>query len=516
MGVWKAVLAFFAPRSRSARRSWDPATNPFDADRVAQQLRLKAQGCELGESGVPLATDTSPSGPEGSAVRAVDQAQTDYIESYQQRLKALQAQASRSDLSAKLAEALSSADQFERQAANLLTENATQLQRFEELARSRREALVRFREANRRIELPDYPTDGKRLFFLVLAITLVIAETALNASFFSMGLGGGLLQGMVEAFSFSLANVGLALTAGIFVVRFKNHVRAMWRLAGYAATTAVVCGIVTLALMVSHYRDALYMSAENAGAVAKQALLASPFDLAGPSSWILFACSCFAGCVALWEGYSLDERYPGYGHVHRRSEQAAKKYDRAVQALRAELAKYRQNLISRIEQTQQACETSIVDLKGVIANKQRLGDEMANQIRSLQSALVALVETFRTANKVGRQGKPVPDYFNTTPRLDVRALPDFSTDEEQALLARQQAAAAEFLRNKANLCAKIESGFNDRYSSLLTLKDLFDSAPQAGDDPVAARAAPAPLAEVPASATVVPLRTAGADGGVGS
>lgn len=511
MGLWQAVLAFLAPRSRTARRSWDPATNPFDAERVAQQLRLKEQGRELGESGVPLAADTSLSGPEGDAVLAVEQAQTDYIESYQQRLKALQVQASRSDLSAKLAEALSSVDQFERQAGNLLTENATQLQRFEEVARSRREALVRFREKHRRIELPDYPSDGKRLFLLVLAIALVVGETALNASFFSMGLGGGLLQGMVEAFSFSLANVGLALTAGIVVVRFNNHVQVAWRLAGYACTAVVIGGIVTLALMVSHYRDALYMSAENAGAMAKQALFTSPFDLAGPSSWILFACSCLAGCVAVWEGYSLDERYPGYGHVHRRSEEAAKRYDRAVQALRGALAKYRQNLISRIEQTQQACETSIVDLKGVIDNKQRLGDEMSNQIRSLQSAVVALVETFRTANKVGRQGNPVPEYFNTKPRLDERALPDFSTGEERALLARQEVAAAEFLRTKADLCAKIESGFNDRYSSLLTVKDLFDLAPQSGGKPVTV---PATLAQVPASATVVPLRTAGADGGV--
>ena len=40
MSLWKAVLAFLAPRARSSRRSLDPTTNPFDAQRVAKLLRF--------------------------------------------------------------------------------------------------------------------------------------------------------------------------------------------------------------------------------------------------------------------------------------------------------------------------------------------------------------------------------------------------------------------------------------------------------------------------------------------
>lgn len=481
MGFWKAILAFLTPRSKSSRRSWDPTTNPFDAERVAKLLRLEEEGRELGKSGVPLASDTWPSGPEAKAVLAVEQAQADYVSSYQLRLKALQAQASRSEQTAKLAEARASAEQFERQADNLLTENATQLQRFADVARSRREALERFRDRHRRIELPHYPKQGKMVFLYVFAVVLILVETGFNASFFAQGLGGGLLQGMGEAFGFSLVNVGGAFTAGVLIVRLKNHVSVAIRLLGYTLSAAVLFGLGALALMVSHYRDALYKGVESAGTVAMQTLTLEPFDLAGPSSWILFGVSCFAACFAMWEGYSINDPYPGYGAVHRRAEVSARAYEGAVQKLRSELAKYRQGFINRMDKTQEVCEASIVTLKGVIVDKQRLGDEMRNEIQSLEKALVALVETFRTADKVGRNGAfEVPPYFHTKPQLDQRSLPDFSANEDEFLLNRLEASTADFIANKAGLTARIESAFNERYSSLRTVNDLFDPARQAG------------------------------------
>jgi hypothetical protein len=197
----------------------------------------------------------------------------------------------------------------------------------------------------------------------------------------------------------------------------------------------------------------------------------------------------------------------------------ARKYDRAVQALRAELAKYRQAQVARMEKTQEACQASIVELKGVISDKQRLGDEMRNELGTLQAALGALVETFRAANKVAREGKPAPEYFNVTPVLEDRALPDFSTKDDEAALVRQQEAAADFLQRKAALSARIESAFNDRYSSLLTVEDLFNpSRPTRPGAGAAAQGAPGQelgspeAASTAPSATVVPLRAS--DGGV--
>jgi predicted phage tail protein len=515
MSLWKAVLAFLAPKARSARRTWDPITNPFDADRVAKQLRLEEQGRELGQSGVPLTSDTWPSGPEANAVLAVAQAQADYVVSYQHRLKVLQAQASRSDLTAKLVEALASAEQFERQADNLLTENATQLQRFADLARSRREALERFREQHQRIELPHYPTQGKKTFLYVVAAALILVETGFNASFFAQGLGGGLLEGLVEAFGFSLFNVGGAFTVGAFVVRLKNHVKAAMRLLGYTLAAFALSGLACLALMVSHYRDALHMGTENAGKMTMQTLLSTPFDLAGPSSWILFGVSCFAACFAMWEGYSINDPYPRYGAVHHRAEVAAKTYERAVQALRNELARFRQTLITRMDKIQEACEASIVGLRGVIADKERLDDEMRNEIQSLEKALVALVETFRTGNKVGRQGNSDPPaYFQIKPQLDKRSLPDFSTHEDEALLKQQEESTADLVRNKETLCARIESAFNDRYSSLRTVNDLFDPGRQPLESHAENQSTPAVGEAAPAK--VVSLRSASADGGVGA
>ena len=128
-------------------------------------------------------------------------------------------------------------------------------------------------------------------------------------------------------------------------------------------------------------------------------------------------------------------------------------------------------------------------------------------------ALVALVETFRTGNKVGRQERSeCPEYFNTKPQLDKRALPDFSTAEDEALLRKQEEAAANFLDNKAMLIAKIERAFNTTYGSIGTVNDLFDPARQIEANSTEKE----PAMSAVASATVVTLRASGADGGAGA
>lgn len=518
MGWWQRVLAFFAFKPQRARSSWDPLTNPFDAKRVAEDLRLEQQGRELGAAGVPRQSDTTLSGPENSAVLAVEQAQTDYIEAYQLRLKALKEQISRADMSAMLAEAAASADQFDRQAANLLTAEAPELKRLEATARSRRESFERFRLAHRREDLPHYPHGVYKAAKVVLALFLIIIEAVFNAGFFAQGLSGGLIAGALQAGAFSLVNVLGSLLLALLAVRYVNHVRWPQRIGGFLGSAFLVCGIIVLGLYVSHYRDALFISAENAGGLAQQTFRNNPFGLAEPASWLLFSLSMTFGFVALWDGYSLDDPYPGYGRAHRGMVEAADAYNDAIAMLREDLEGYRKDLLGRLDKTQQACESRIVDLKSAIGNKVRLGGEMPNQIESLQSALTALLTIFRTANDLARQNAPKPDYFNSKPRLGRRKLPDFSIADDTALLETQKSLAAEFLQAQADIRARIQSAFNDSYSSLLTVDDLFNPSRRAsaGEASSAANAPadPEPAAErYAASATVVPLRSAATDGG---
>jgi len=225
MGIWGQIMTFLTSKSKRPRRKWDPVTNPFDAKRVVADLGLEVDGQRLGAAGVPRESDASLSGPESRSVLAVEQALTDYVESYQLRLKALKAEISRSDLSAKIADATASGDQFQRQAAGLLTENAADLKRLEEMARSRREGFERFRTANRRDELPHYPQGIWKTLKVVLALTLIVLEAIFNAGFFAQGLSGGLVAGAVQAGAFSLINVLGSLLLSFGIVRYANHVQ---------------------------------------------------------------------------------------------------------------------------------------------------------------------------------------------------------------------------------------------------------------------------------------------------
>jgi len=162
--------------------------------------------------------------------------------------------------------------------------------------------------------------------------------------------------------------------------------------------------------------------------------------------------------------------------------EAADQYNNAIGTLREQLEAYRKALLDRIDEAQQACESSIVDLKGALSDKLRLRAEMPNQIDSLHLALAALINTFRTPNIVGRQGSATPEYFKSTPRLGSRELPNFAVEGDAALLAKQEILAAEFLRVQSDIRARIQNAFNDRYNSLLTVDDLFDPARRAVDE----------------------------------
>lgn len=473
---FQKLLNWLSPKPKGTARRWDPYTNPIDTDKILKELQLKEEGARLGAMGVPLDTDTKLCGPELNAVLAIEQARTDYIGWGQLRLKSLNSELTRLDVTSAIHGGEDSAKEFERLAGVYITANAAEIKRLEEVASSRQQAFDRFRAEHNRMELPHYPQGWQKLMLWSVALALVSFEALANAHFFAQGLSGGLLQGFTQAFLAAAANVAICLAAGVFAVKFVSHTKPAYKLVGGISILATMAFVLGLALVVAHYREALVKGLENAESSAFKSLLTTPFNLTEVSSIYLILVGIVFGVIAIFDGYKMDDPYPGYGKEHRKAAEAIQAYTLAIDALHEKLEELKTTVLSKIDYALSHSETAIVSFKNVISDKDRCSDDLSNMIKDSPAMLDALLAGFRTENVVARRaaGHVTPPSFNTSTSLQELKVPNFDTTADRANLASQEAQFANFRTKAPKIRARIQSGYTTHFNSLHSLSSHFD------------------------------------------
>jgi len=472
---FQKLLNWLSPKPKRLARRWEPYTNPIDTNKIAKELQLKEEGARLGTMGVPLDTDTTLCAPELNAILAIEQARTDYIEWGQLRLKSLNSELTRLDVTSAINEGEDSAKEFERLAAVYITANAAEIKQLERVASSRQQAFDRFRAEHNRLDFPHYPQGAEKVALWMFALALVIVEALANMHFFAQGLSGGLLQGFTQAFLAAVVNVAVCLASGIFAIKFVHHVKPAKKLIGWASVLATMAFVLGLALVVAHYREALVKGLENAESAAFQSLLATPFSLTEVSSLYLILVSVVFGAVAAWDGYKLDDWYPGYGEEHRKTMAAAEAYRLAIDALHNKLDELKTTMISKTDYALSHSETAIISYKNVISDKDRCRDDLSNMIKDSPAMLNALLAEFRTENVLARRaaGHATPPSFGITPSLQELKAPNFDTTVDRVGLAKQQAQLDSFRSKAPKVRARIQSGYTSNFTSLHTLSSHF-------------------------------------------
>lgn len=472
------ILQLLSPEAEPRARRWDPHINPVDVHRIARELRLKEEGRRLGAAGVPLDTDTTLSGPEEHARLAIEQARSDYLEWGQLRLRSLNAELTRLDVTPTLKAGEDGAEEFERLAAAAITANAPEIRQLADTARARQQEFDRFRGEHGRKDLPHYPSGMLKVLGWVFAIFLVVVEALLNASFFAKGLSGGLIDGFTEALIASMLNVLVCLALGALAIRYLNHVHPAGKLAGFAGLIVAAAFVTALALVVSHYREALVLGLDNAQSAAVSNLLDDPFGLRQVSSWYLFCVSLVFGLLAIADGYKLDDAYPGYGKLHRQLMAAIEDYTMAVSELQEHLDDIKAKALERLDRALAHSGASIVSYKNVISDKKRCRADLHNLILDAQPMLKTLLAEFRTENTVARREKGfgVPAAFATVPELEdrVKDLPQFSTERDEECLSDQERALGRFIQIEPEIRGRIQAAYNAQFSSLNTLFGHFE------------------------------------------
>ena len=284
-------------------------------------------------------------------------------------------------------------------------------------ARLEAEASIRYYKAANEIDEPaTYPES--RIWHLGLLAVIALVEVVINAFFYENAQG--LLGGLVVAAGIAVVSLGFSALLG-WVFRFKNLCQFDKRLLGWSALVVFVIlsifGNALFAAFRSEYQ--LVVDPSEVGQVREAFQVAwseatgifyFQTDFKDLLSLVLFGLGVLANIWAFAKGYTIDDRYPGYGARDRRFQETNQTELTLQDALRA---KVKDLLQARRVEVQKAL-SAPRDQVGLISRRTA---EVANAKSALTAAGSAIqrdyamvIEAYRQAN-VSVRMLSTPGYF---------------------------------------------------------------------------------------------------------
>jgi len=327
--------------------------------------------------------------------------------------------------------------------AELAAERASLVKLTE--SRLRVEAELKFfRVSNDIQDEPNYPES--RWLHVGLLLAMVLMEVIVNAFFYENS--AGLLGGVVVAFGIAVLNIGVALMAGLGF-RYKNLKAPLYKWGGWGCLALfVLCALLFNALFAafrSQYQlvldpsDVVQMkdAFKHAWPEAMLIFRGAP-QFQDLSSFILFGLGMVLSVLAFYKGYTLDDRYPGYGGKDRRHKQALEaehaEQDRVRRKLKELLHKRRTAIQSALSEPS----TQIGMLGRRISDLNHDKHLVVERSQAVRLDFAMLVDSYRKANLAVR-ATAAPAYFGTPATLS-GVTSDAEAEPALRKLAQAQAA----------------------------------------------------------------------------
>jgi hypothetical protein len=328
----------------------------------------------------------------------------DYLRTYDERLGYLQIQRL-------LQRASVAADEARTNFGERVYAGKGRLFLLKENLSARSRELAAFK-AEHGLDRPSNRPDSLWLRWGIVALLWLI-EAILNGTFLSRGLEFGLIEGVGVALAIAAINIGSGLVAGMFLLRQKNHRKALRRIAGMMGFIVYIGAAVVLNILVAHYRDALGGSdPENAASEALSSFLRRPFVIADLNSVFLLVMGISFSLGAAVDGYHMDDPYPGYGTLCSRHRDELENYREGNEAEIGELQATRDRALSRLEQEADDIETRRAQYRSVLDKRKSFRQSFAFHLDHLEQAGNELLAHYRAANVRARR-TVAPVHFST-------------------------------------------------------------------------------------------------------
>jgi hypothetical protein len=300
------------------------------------------------------------------------------------------------------------------------------------------EDLDLFKKKHRIRREPRYPEST--LWHWGILGGFVVAETAFNGYMFSIGNPYGLLGGATQAAFFASGNVAVGYFAGRLIlpnVWHRNWVRLIAGLFGCALFFGVA---LFFNLAVGHYRDEIALPPyDDVARRALVGLLARPFGLIDLTSWMLFGFGVLFNIGAMIDAWKMDDRYPGYGLLHREAELAHQDYTNATGAFHVDARGIRDSSLERIEQIAKRATINMNQQQILARRSEHLRNAFLQHQSYLELCCQTLLGEYRSANEQHRHTQS-PQHFARSYQMRYVSLPPVTLLVSPALAGTVQSA----------------------------------------------------------------------------
>jgi hypothetical protein len=211
-----------------------------------------------------------------------------------------------------------------------------------------------------------------------------------------------------------------------------------YRIASFAALASFTAWAGGYNLLVGHVREALQIDPETAMTAAWQSFVAAPLGLAQADSWVLVAIGLALSVLAMADGLNWDDKYPGYGALHRRLVLARDQLEHWKRSWREGARVLRQSTLDRLDSTSRDAGRDVIALDHTIETKALLLRNIRNFSFHYEESCNALIRVYRDHNLKHRETQ-APEYFSRTWKLK---LPDRLSDSTETDLVHLREARA--------------------------------------------------------------------------
>jgi len=183
-----------------------------------------------------------------------------------------------------------------------------------------------FREKNKLERPAEYPKSTKYSWWLL--VLLIIIEAVVNAYMLGMVDPAGPIGALVPTVLIAFINVMAGFMAGWWCIRQAYHVNAFRKMIGVVGAILLFAFTLIFNFGVGHYRNQLLTLKENTTSETEERAfidkynellsqsinyaLSSPAELEIISALLIFV-GIGMGIFASIKGFSMDDKYPGYG-----------------------------------------------------------------------------------------------------------------------------------------------------------------------------------------------------------
>lgn len=281
-----------------------------------------------------------------------------------------------------------------------------------------------FRAINHISSQAVYP--DSHVWHIGIVAIFALAETVINAFFYENAQG--LLGGFTIALAVAVVNMASAFVLGIWC-RYKNLQENENIIKGWLCVIVFVLFSIYCNALFSAFRSEYQILSDptNVFQVRKafgQALVQArgiyilDMKFADLISFVLFGFGLMLSGLAFWKGYTLDDKYPGYGARDRRYKEALKneldKIDELRKIVKETLEKFRTEILDIMHMPSQLSATiskCIGDLQMAIKHHENAG-------KAIQRDFSLVLKSYRHENTAVRKTEP-PAYFSELIALDV-------------------------------------------------------------------------------------------------